>query len=86
MTRIERWERLLKARHTGHASQRRKSHPHHVDFSENDPLLNTDIRMHHISDSKQHSQDAFSFNKIFPDDPATKVGPVLFIRAGHGKN
>jgi hypothetical protein len=28
---------------------------------------------HHMSDSKQHGQDAFSFSKAFPNDPATKV-------------
>jgi hypothetical protein len=49
-----------------------------VDFFENDPLPNSDGHMHHyISDSKKHGQDAFSFGKSFPDDPATKVGHLF---------
>jgi hypothetical protein len=31
---------------------------------------------HHISDSKRHSQDAFSFSRQLPADPATKVSAL----------
>jgi hypothetical protein len=71
MTKHERHEtKLLRARRAAEA----KMHSHHVAFSDNDPLPYTDPAMHHhISDSKRHSQDAFSFCRKFPADPATKV-------------
>jgi len=71
MTKHERREtKLLRARRAAEA----KMHSHHVAFSDNDPLPYTDPAMHHhISDSKRHSQDAFSFCRKFPADPATKV-------------
>ena len=71
MARHERREtRLLRARRAAQA----KTHAHHVAFSDSDPLPYTHPAMHHhISESKRHSQDAFSFCRKFPDDPATKV-------------
>jgi hypothetical protein len=71
MTKHERREtKLLRARRAAEA----KMHSHHVAFSDNDPLPYTDPAMHHhISDSKRHSQDAFSFCRQFPADPAVKV-------------
>lgn len=73
MTVHERREtKLLRARRK--AADHHQDHLHHVAFSENDPLPYSDASMHHhISDSKKHSQDAFSFTKQFPEDPATKV-------------
>jgi hypothetical protein len=78
MTKHERREtRLLRARRTAEAEQA-KTHPHQVKFSENDPLPYTKAALHHhISKSRKHGQDAFSFAKMFPDDPATKV--ISFI-------
>lgn len=74
MTKHERREtRLLRARRATCANTPRP-HTHHVDFSESDPLPYTDPSSHHhISDSRKRSQDLFSFQKEFPDDPATKV-------------
>jgi hypothetical protein len=79
MTKHERREtKLLRANRSAEAQQV-KTHPHHVDFSENDPLPYTKIVMHHhISKSKRYGQDAFSFVKMFPDDPATKVIAVYY--------
>lgn len=76
MTKHERREtRLLRARRAA-TSQQSTTHPHHVAFSEQDPLPYTDAALHHhISDSKKHGQDAFSFGRLFPNDPATKVRP-----------
>jgi hypothetical protein len=73
MTRHERREtRLLRARG---AAKRKRTHAHLVAFSDNDPLPFTDVQMHHdMSESKRHSQDAFTFCRNFPDDPASKVG------------
>lgn len=77
MAKHERREtRLLRARRAAEALRvkKPKTHPHHVKFSENDPLPYTDAAMHHhISNSKRYGQDAFSFKNMFPDDPATKV-------------
>jgi hypothetical protein len=71
MTRLERREtQLLRRRRAAHA----ESHPHHVGFSENDPLPYTDATMHHhISESKRHYQDVFRLRTLFPNDPASKV-------------
>jgi hypothetical protein len=71
MTKHERREtRLLRARRAAQAG----THAHHVAFSDNDPLPYTHPAMHHhISESKRHSQDAFSFCRKFPDDPAATV-------------
>ena len=73
MTRHERREtRLLRARR---AANRKRTHAHLVAFSENDPLPFTDVQMHHdMSESKRHCQDAFTFCRNFPNDPASKVG------------
>jgi hypothetical protein len=78
MTRHERREtRLLRAWRAAQS----KTHLHHVAFSDNDPLPYTDPAMHHhISDSKRHSQDAFSFCRHFPADPAVKVGNILVMQ------
>jgi hypothetical protein len=75
MTRHERREtQLLRVRRANVAANGRTTHSHHVDFSENDPLPYADTEMHHhISDSRRHYQDAFSFVKGAPQDPATKV-------------
>jgi hypothetical protein len=75
MTRHERREtRLLRARRAGLVSSRKMIHSHHVAFSDNDSLPYADPEMHHhISDSRRHYQDAFSFVKESPNDPATKV-------------
>ena len=74
MTKHERREtRLLQAQRVARAKTT-KFHAHHVTFSESDPLPYTEPSLHHhISDSKKHGQDVFSFGKLFPDDPATKV-------------
>lgn len=71
MTKHERREtRLLRAHHAAQA----RTHAHHVAFSDNDPLPYTHPAMHHhISESKRNPQDAFSFCRKFPDDPAVKV-------------
>ena len=73
MTRHEQHEtRLLRARRAAQAS----THLHHVSFCDNDPLPYTDPAMHHhMSDSRRHFQDAFSFSREFPADPAVKVRP-----------
>ena len=78
MTKHEHREtRLLRARRTA-SSQHTTTHPHHVAFSEQDLLPYTDAAMHHhISDTKRHGQDVFSFGRLFPNDPATKVRPIL---------
>jgi hypothetical protein len=78
MTRHERREtKLLRARRAAQS----KTHLHHVTFSDNDPLPYTDPAMHHhISDSKRHSQDAFSFCRHFTADPAVKVSIFLVMR------
>jgi hypothetical protein len=92
MTRHERREtRLLRARAASTAFPAlaskakivKESHSHHVAFSENEPLPYVDADMHHhISDSKRHYQDAFSFAQKNPDDPATKVShPHIHSRA-----
>ena len=76
MTKHERREtRLLRAwRATCAAVPTLPDLTHHVDFLESDPLPYTDPSSHHhISDSRKRSQDLFSFQKEFPDDPATKV-------------
>lgn len=66
--------RLLRQRRTTE-HQHAKAHPHHVDFAESDPLPYADAHLHHhISDSKKHGQDLFSFSKKNPNDPACKVG------------
>jgi hypothetical protein len=74
MTKHERREtRLLRARRAVNGNAAR-SHAHHVEFSESDPLPSAEPSLHHhISDSRKHGQDLFSFQKQFPDDPATKV-------------
>lgn len=73
MAKHERREtRLLRARR---AAKGKGVHPHVVPFSENEPLPFTDAQMHHdMSESKQHSQDAFSLCHNLPDDLASKVG------------
>ena len=73
MTRHERREtRILRARR---AAQTNVTHSHLVPFSENEPLPYTAAQMHHdMAESKKHPQDAFSFSRKFPDDPASKVG------------
>jgi hypothetical protein len=78
MTKHERREtRILRARRAINAKAA-QSHAHHVGFSENDPLPYTDPSLHHhISESKKHGQDLFSFQKQFPNDPATKVINIL---------
>lgn len=72
MTRHERREkRLLRSRES---LQNQPTHPHHVPFSDNDPLPYTDDFMHHhMSDSKKNYRNIFSMGKLFPADPATKV-------------
>jgi hypothetical protein len=74
MTKHERREtRLLRARRVAE-DKAAKSHAHHVEFAESDPLPYTEPSLHHhISDSRKHGQDLFSFQKRLPDDPATKV-------------
>jgi hypothetical protein len=78
MTRHEwRETRLLQAQ----CAAQSKTHLHHVAFSDNDPLPYTDHAMHHhISDSKQHSQDVFLFCWHFPADPAVKVSIILVMQ------
>ncbi|KAF7976211.1 hypothetical protein HWV62_7218 [Athelia sp. TMB] len=68
--------RLLRARRAAAAKQ---EHSHHVLFTEDDALPPTDPKLHHhISNSTKHSQDAFSFGKTYPNDPASKdFGPRL---------
>lgn len=81
----ERWEtRILRAQRTAD-SHKSKTHPHHVPFSHSDPLPYTDILMHHhISEFTKHSQDAFSFERQFPNGPATKVSTFcLILNPGH---
>jgi hypothetical protein len=57
-----------------------QTHLHHVAFSENEPLPYADADTHHhISDSRKHYQDAFSFAQKNPEDPATKVSTNLFL-------
>jgi hypothetical protein len=75
MTRHERREtRLLRARRAGMVSSVKTTRSHQVAFSDNDPLPYADPEMHHhISDCRRHYQDAFSFAKHSPNDPATKV-------------
>jgi hypothetical protein len=74
MTRHERREtRLLRARR-GLASRVKATHRHHVSFVDDDPLPYADPEMHHhISDSRKHYQNTFSFAKQSPHDPAMKV-------------
>lgn len=73
-----------KAKHS-HATTEimKETHMHHVAFSENEPLRYVDADTHHhISDSRKHYQDAFSFAHKNPEDPATKVShPHLHLRA-----
>lgn len=77
MTKIERREtRLLRTRRTilSLAPDQPNTHAHHVAFAENDPLPDSDDAMHHqMSESKRHPQDIYSFERLFPNDPATKV-------------
>ena len=50
-------------------------YPHHIPLVTSDPLPYTNPRdHHHMSKSRRHHQDIFSFRRLFPDDPATKVG------------
>jgi hypothetical protein len=52
------------------------SHPHLV-AADADPISYAENTLHHhISHSKNHYQDAFSFQKNFPDDPATQVNAL----------
>lgn len=80
MTKHERREtRLLRTRRALDDNAARP-HAHHVEFSESDPLPYTDPSLHHhISDARKHGQDLFSFQKQFPDDPATKVTYLHFL-------
>jgi hypothetical protein len=74
MTKHERRETRLLRAHRATSHQQLTIHTHHVAFSEQDPLPYTDAALHHhISETKKYGQDAFSFGKLFPDDPATKV-------------
>ena len=74
MTKHERRETVLLRVRRAASSQQLKTHPHHVTFSDQDPLPYSDAAMHHhISDSKKYGRDVFSFRKLFPNDPATKV-------------
>lgn len=84
MTKHERREtRLLRAQRAA-GTEHSKSHPHHVEFLEDDALPYTDVSMHHhISDSKKHGQDLFSLSRLFPDDPATKVSNSVYAFDGH---
>jgi hypothetical protein len=74
MTRLERRETQLRRRRRAVANGDAEAHPHHVGFSENDPLPYTDASMHHhMSESRRHYQDAFRLRTLFPNDPASKV-------------
>ena len=74
MTRLERRETQLRRRRCAAVNSDAEAHPHHVGFSENDPLPYTDAAMHHhMSESKRHYQDAFRLWTLFPNDPASKV-------------
>jgi hypothetical protein len=54
--------------------QAKQIHSHHVGLSEVDPLPPTSPDMHHhISNSKNHPCDIFSFMHKYNHDPATKV-------------
>jgi hypothetical protein len=79
MTKHERREtRLLRARRAVSA-EGTSVHTHHVKFAESDPLPYTEpSQHHHISDSRKHGQDIFSFGRLFPNDPATKVNNPNF--------
>jgi hypothetical protein len=78
MTRHERREtRILRARC---ATQKGAAHSHLVPFSDNDALPCTDAHIHHdMSESKKHFQDAFSFGRNNPNDPANKVNPHTLL-------
>lgn len=57
--------------------QPKETYVHLVPFSENGPLPFMDAQVHHgMSESKKHSQGAFSFCHNFPDDPASKMGKM----------
>jgi len=78
MTKHEHQETRLLRAHCATTTQQSKMHHHHISFSKQDPFPYTDVVMHHhISESKKHRQDAFSFRKLFPDDPATNIRPLV---------
>jgi hypothetical protein len=69
VVKLERREARLQRAKTAEAN-----HSHHVSMAESDPLPYTIGEMHHhISDSRNHPLDLFSFGRKFPGDPATKV-------------
>ena len=54
--------------------QQAAMHPHHIPLATSDPFpYSNPCTHHHMSKSRRHHQDLFSFGKIFLDDPATKV-------------
>lgn len=78
MTRHEcRETRMWKAQHAFKAMDHRV-HPHHIPLTTSDPLPYTDPRdHHHMSKSRRHYRDLFSFAKMYPGDPATKVTSLV---------
>lgn len=79
MTKHEQREtRLRRARRAAQSksARDRTGHSHHVPFEIDDLLPYTDPSMHHhMSDTRRHPQDVFSFTRQHPLDPATKVSP-----------
>lgn len=54
--------------------QQAAMHPYHIPLATSDPLpYSNPCKHHHMSKSRQHHQDLFSFGKIFRGDPAMKV-------------
>ena len=78
MPRHERCEtRMRKAQHAFKVMDHRV-HPHHIPLTTSDPLPYTDPRdHHHMSKSRRHYRDLFSFAKMYPGDPATKVTSLV---------
>lgn len=71
---------LRKAREAAKVNHLRK-HAHHVGFSDNDPLPQTDPNLHHhLSDSTRYVQHLLSFVQDPPKDPAKKVCDFLTLR------
>lgn len=69
-TRLQRVHRATQAKSARDCTNQ----THYVPFESDDPLPYTDPLMHHhMSDTRRHPQDIFTFVKQYPQDPAMKV-------------
>ncbi|KAF7970329.1 hypothetical protein HWV62_24352 [Athelia sp. TMB] len=62
--------RLLRAKRAAQADLAHRHHPRSVDSDDLSPTH--PAFHHHMSDSRRFGQDAFSFSRVFPNDPASK--------------